>query len=235
MVMGHVGKVRSFKVSPRLLFWSIVFLALYFPFSIVVTNWWMDLKRETEEQRSRIDKLEQELFRSERSLFKFQQHVALLDGYIASLEMGKGLEGASDNGVEEENTISGTESATDEPLSDLVDIQRMTIDKDNRRLKVAFNLVNIFKGDEPVSGYVHVLASGRDRGNPWWEIYPRGEVEKGMPAKYRVGHPFIIQRFKPIRAQFHMRPGGPDSIRVVVYDEKGRLIYLGSFDVDEAS
>ncbi len=235
MVMGRVGKVRSFKVSPRILFWTLLFLALYFPLSIVVANWWVELKRETEAQKARIEQLELELARAERSLFKFQQHVALLDGYIASLEIEKDISGAaaSASHIDEKETTPETKPSSGEPVPSLVDIEQMSIQKERGGVKVAFNLVNIAEGDEPVSGYIHILASGDHRGSRQWAVYPRGEAEDGMPVSYRVGQPFIIQRFKPIRGRFDNFPGGgaPESIRVVVYDDKGSLIYNEPFDV----
>ncbi len=239
MVMGRVGKVRSFKISPRVVFWTLLFLALYFPLSIFLTHWWVELKRETEAQKARIVELELELARAERSLFKFQQHVALLDGYIASLEIEKGLQGnaASQTQVEEEETVEEDKPAPVEPVQGLVDIERMSIKKEGGGVKVAFNLVNVAGGEEPVSGYIHILASWDDGGRKRWKVYPRGEAEEGMPAGYRVGQPFIIQRFKPIRGQFDSRPAGgdPESIRVVVYDDTGRLIYDGAFDLENDS
>ncbi|MFO7785603.1 MAG: hypothetical protein ACQET7_13425 [Thermodesulfobacteriota bacterium] len=238
MIMGRVGKVRSFKVSPRVLFGALLFLALYFPLSIVVAHWWIELKGETEAQKARIEQLELELARAERSLFKFQQYVAVLDGYIASLETEKGLSGAAaSQTLADEEAALETRTTSEEAVPGLVDIDQMSIEKETGRVKVAFNLVNIAEDDEPVSGYIHILASGDDSGASWWEVYPRGEVEQGMPVNYRVGQPFIIQRFKPIRGQFDSRPGngGVESIRVVVYDDTGRLIYDGAFDVDGVS
>jgi hypothetical protein len=250
MVMGRVGKVRSFKVSPRVLFWTFLFLLLYLPLSVLVVNHWVDLRRETKTRKEAIDRLELDLAKAERALFKFRQHVTLLETYIESLESGQERRAAvpaemskPEPAAAEEPPLPQAEEAVEpdppEPeVQGLVDVQRMTIEPEGGAVQVSFNLMNITEGEEPVSGYVHILAAGDEDGSPWWKVYPRGEVaENGIPESYRKGQPFIIQRFKPIQGRFGAEPGRglPDSIRVVVYDDTGRLIYSESFEVNHAS
>lgn len=243
MIMGRVGKVRSFKVSPRILFWGVVFLVVYFPLSIVVFNRWVDLQRENEALMMRIAELDSDLARTERSLLQSQERVTLLlDGRNDSpgSEMWLPETVASPDLTEqqsEEAPDPETRLPTPEVLSGLVDIERMSIARERTRTNVSFNLVNIAGGGETVSGYVHILAYV-DRGEEtWWAAYPRGEVESGLPVDFDVGQPFIIQRFRPIRGSFDDRDGvgGPESILVVVYDDSGRLIYYDSYDVKDHS
>ena len=120
----------------------------------------------------------------------------------------------------------------------LVGVEQMAIERAEDAVQVSFNLTNVAEGGEPVSGYVHILASGKENGSPWWDVYPRGEVgEDGTPESYRLGLPFIIQRFKPIQGRFSPGPGRglPEAVRVVVYDDTGRLIYNEAFEVANAS
>lgn len=244
MVMGRVGKVRSFKISPAVLLWFALFLLVYLPVSVFVVNRWVDLRREAKKQEVEIERLELALASSERSLFKFKQHVTLLEGYITSLELEErqpAVEKAEEAGergqedLEESQVEAGTPQP--EPGGNLVGIERMAMERKGNTLEVNFNLVNVTEGEEPVSGYVHILATGEEHGSSWWETYPRGEVSEGFPKSYRVGQPFIIQRFKPIRGRFDIRSGrgGPESIRVVVYGDSGRLIYHQDFEVKNAS
>jgi hypothetical protein len=247
MVMGRVGKVRSFKVSPRVLFWTFLFLLVYLPVSVLVVNHWVELRRDVKVQEQEIDRLGLELARAERTLFKFQQHVTLLESYIDSMESGREQPEAvraseeTEPRVEEEPPQSQEEeeAAPSEPaVRGLVGVEQMAIEREEDAVQVSFNLTNIAEGEEPVSGYVHILASGKENGSPWWDVYPRGEVaEDGVPESYRLGLPFIIQRFKPIQGRFSPGPGRglPDAIRVVVYDDTGRLIYNEAFEVEHAS
>lgn len=243
MIMGRVGKVRTFKISPRVVMWAAVFLALYLPATALVVNQWADLRRERLERQERISELELELAQAERSLFKFQQHVSLLEAYIEGLEIEQESrleEAASGPAEEPPEEEPEKEQAEPEPVQQgLVDVERMSIAEEGDAVTVDFNLVNIDRGEDPVSGYVHIIArgSGRD-GRTWTEVHPRGETgENGLPDAYRVGHPFIIQRFKPIEGEFNVVPdrGKPDTIRVVVYDESGRRIFDNSYEVGNAS
>jgi hypothetical protein len=238
MIMGEVGRVRSFKVSPGIVLCALIFLALYFPFSVIATNRWVELRRESKAREVRLEQLESELAGSERALFKFRQHVNLLDDYIASLEGGKVRSGeAAHRGGARDAGPAGREGAEESagPVPDLVDVEQMNIEEQGDGIKVSFNLVNIAESDEPVSGYIHILASGAEDGDTWWEACPRGDVEQGMPVDHRAGQPFIIQRFKPIQGRFSTAPprGAPEFVRVVVYDETGRLIYDRAFDVKD--
>ncbi len=245
MVMGRVGKVRSFKISPGVLFWSALFLLVYLPVSVFVVNRWVDLRRETKKQEVEIERLELALARSERSLFKFKQHVTLLEGYITSLDLEErrpaAVETAEEPGTQEQEEPEEAQvqdkTPQPEPGGDLVGIERMATERKGNTVEVAFNLVNVTEGEEPVSGYVHILATGEEHGSSWWETYPRGEVSEGFPKSYRSGQPFIIQRFKPIRGRFDIQTGrgGPESIRVVVYGDSGRLIHHEDFEVKNAS
>ncbi len=246
MVMGRVGKVRSFKVSPRVLFWSFLFLLVYLPVSILVVNRWVELRREVKVQQQEIDRLGLELTRAERTLFKFQQHVTLLETYIDSLESGEEQRAAvqatdetAARVAEEQPEAPQEETEPPETVArGLVGVEQMAIERAEDAVQVSFNLTNVAEGEEPVSGYVHILASGEENGSPWWDVYPRGEVAgDGFPESYRRGLPFIIQRFKPIQGRFSPGPGRglPDAVRVVVYDDTGRLIYNEAFEVENAS
>lgn len=258
IIMGRVGKVRTFKISPRLIFWTLLFLALYFPASLLVFNHWVELRRTSRQQQERIAQVEEERAKAERALFKFKQHVSLLETYIVSLEEPKARPAAGaveapetadvaaeetparePNTVEKEPSQPQKEQGSDPEASapERVGVEEMAFTIDPGSIRVNFNLMNVDRGEDPVSGYIHILASGTRNGETWWEVYPRGGVENGLPASYRVGQPFIIQRFKPVQGRFDIRPdrGMPTTVRIVVYDDTGRLIYNMPFEVDHAS
>ncbi|MFP4035993.1 MAG: hypothetical protein ACLFUE_00590 [Desulfobacteraceae bacterium] len=239
MVMGRVGKVRTFKISPRVVLWAAVFLALYLPASVVVVNQWAELRRDRLEQQQRITRLELELEQAERSLFRYRQHVSLLEAYIDGLEVKRMTVEAEEAGDSARGPSQEGAEQPAEPVSGLVDVQEMSITDEERVVTVEFNIVNIEEGDDPLSGYVHIIAQGAGGdGRTWSDVYPRGEIgADGFPNAYRRGHPFIIQRFKPVKGRFEIDPekGEAESIRVVVYDDSGRLIFDQSYEVEHAS
>lgn len=246
MIMGRIGKVRSFKISPRLLFWSFLFLALYFTFSILVIHRWISLEKETRQHQTRMVELDSKLKETEKDLFRCRQDVAVLGNYIDSLEEGKdgavAPKEAPDVG-EEKTEEPPPEEATAEdlepvvPLAGIADVEDFEITREPGKVTVNFNLKNESQGEEPLSGYIHIIATGKFNGGSWWKIYPRGEMENDFPINYRAGQPFIIQRFKPVQGSFEYTPeqGAPDLIRVVAYDNNGNLIYDSSFEVDHES
>jgi len=257
MIMGRMGKVRSFKISPHVIFWSLLFLALYLPASVLVFNRWVDLRQTSRVQEARIDEIALKLEKAERALFKFKQHVILLEAYIESLEKqemkpaaetqqeGPAVEAppqepetvAAEPPQEAQQVREEEEAPPEEPASDIVDVEKLVFNIEPGLFLVDFNLTNVNRGEDPVSGYVHILASGTENGDTWWEVYPRGSVENGLPVSYRLGQPFIIQRFKPVQGRFDVGPEhrAPTTIRIVVYDNAGRLIYDTPFEVDHAS
>lgn len=86
MIIRRVGEVRSFKISPRILFWASLFFVLYIPTSVVVFNKYMQLNRENTTLLKQIEMLEEEVLNSEKILHRFQQHAALLEAYVHHLE-----------------------------------------------------------------------------------------------------------------------------------------------------
>lgn len=243
MIMGRIGKVRTFKISPRVIFLTLLFLTLYLPISVLVFNHWVDLRRTTRQQQARLDEIALKLERTERALFKFKQHVVLLETYIESMGTQESQSVDEPNhGAVVETPSQGAETAEEEAPPEasepeLVDVEKMAFSIEPGAFLVDFNLTNIDRGEDPVSGYIHILATGTENGETWWEVYPRGSVEDGLPVNYRVGQPFIIQRFKPVQGRFDMgsQRGAPTTVRVVVYDDTGRLIYNTPFEVDHAS
>lgn len=255
MVMGPIGRIRSFKISPRLVFWCFLFLIIYFASSILIIHRWTALERVASEQERLINlELEPSLREARRDLFKAGQRVALLKRHIESLEKERVKEltaaanerrepappqpeRASPPPAPPEEADGMEETPRMEPRSGVVDVEEMEIDRGEGTLRVHFNLKNIEEGPDPVSGYVHIIANGCPGGSSWHKVYPRGEVKDNFPSDYRAGQPFIIQRFKPILGRFEFTPGeGPAcGVRVVVYNEEGTLVYDSSFGMESES
>ena len=67
MIIRSVGQVRSFKISPHILFWAILFFVLYIPTSVFVFNKYMQLYRASSTQSRQIELLKEEISNSKRS------------------------------------------------------------------------------------------------------------------------------------------------------------------------
>ena len=89
MIIRSLGRVRSFKISPHVVFWAILFFILYIPFSVFIINNYVELRRANRTQSEKIDQLEKEIIEGQKNLHKFQQHVTLLEDYIRHMEEPK--------------------------------------------------------------------------------------------------------------------------------------------------
>ena len=98
---------------------------------------------------------------------------------------------------------------------------------------VSFKVVNLQPGDNPVGGYLHILASGKQSDAPKEWAYPQEKVVNGFPENYRKGLVFTIQRFKPIQGRFNLGQSSesPSSVRVLIYDQTGAIILQKDFEV----
>jgi hypothetical protein len=89
MVMGKVGKVRSFRLSRRLFVLALLFFAAYLPISAYLVNRYFDLSRANETQQVRIERLEQDLTLSANALSRSKEHILFLKDYISQMEKGE--------------------------------------------------------------------------------------------------------------------------------------------------
>ena len=244
MILGSVGKVRSFKISPRIVLFYYLFFLFYIPISIYIINSWFDLRQVIIAQSEKIKDLEEEISKSKRFLYRSEQHIALLEDYISNFEepQNRGGEPAKDKDLKEMAALQKVGQAVIEKDKEKgsmvgIDIRDMVIRKETSRMTVHFQVFNTKPDDDPISGYIHIVAMDKkaDPSKEW--IYPRGELRNGAPLNYRRGKPFLIKRFKPIRGEFNLKPGyqPPSYIKVLIYDRAGNLIFKEDFEVSNVS
>lgn len=248
MIVRSVGKVQSFKVSPRFLLLAAIFLIIYIPASIYVINLFLDQRLAFNAQTLKIKQMEKAAFKNKKNMHKLKQHVALLKDYIHRPEEGRKQGGGAPPRAQSEKTaekptadISVVESlaevgGAEEKSTEIVDIKDIRIRIENSEMKVDFKLVNVQPGDV-VGGYVHTILLGSDLNPPPEWTYPREPVKNGVPLNFRRGYSFSILRFKPIEGKFDLSASSdpPSLIKVLVYDRSGLLILEREFEVGEVS
>ncbi|MFH1349833.1 MAG: hypothetical protein ABII26_02745 [Pseudomonadota bacterium] len=244
MIIGSVGKVRSFKISNRLVFYTCLFFVLYIPISLLIINDWFELRRVMVIQSGQIKDLEKGISTSKKILYKSKQRIALLEDYIINFEERQEESERPTKGkdVKEPGSTQSTGQAPKEQVERTesnvtINIKNMVIQREKSMMTVNFNLVNTKPDDDPASGYIHVVAMDRkvDPTREW--VYPKVELQNGVPLNYRRGKPFLIKRFKPIQGEFILEPDSktPSYIKVLVYDQTGNLILKEEFEVGGAS
>lgn len=245
MIMGEVGKIRSFQLSSRLLFWGTFFMTVYILVSLFAVNLYLELRRTGINQREEISRLEAENASNVRRLLKSRQHVALLEDYVRRTE-GETEESLSPAKTTSTSEGSGTGTSSgirktgqEKPARDstIVDVVDLAVQREGARMTVNFKLVNTQQGDTAAGGYVHLIARDGKSSPPKEWPYPQEKLEKGIPANYRKGHVFYIQRFKQITARFNLGSSSesPTIIKVLVYDQAGELILEKAMEVGHGS
>jgi hypothetical protein len=234
MVAGRTGKVRSYGISPRLLFWAGLFLLAYLPLSVLAINRYLELRHGYAVQTKAVALLEKELEEHRRTLIRSNQHAAFLQDYVRLLEEA-GEQTVEASRPDKPAAKRGESSAGEKAprAQETVNIEDLAIQRQGSRMLVNFKLVNMQPGDSSVGGYLHILARGKQSDPPKEWAYPPGKAINGFPENYRNGQVFTIQRFKPIQGRFNLGQSleSPSSVRVLIYDQSGAIILQKDFEV----
>lgn len=244
MILRSVGKVRSFKISGRSIFWVVLFFLLYIPASIFVINSFFDLRYEFGKLSKRLNTQEKELSESKNNTLMAKQHVAVLEDYIKNLQ--ERWEQAGEQPEKGNLKDKKINSARDEMLAEkvqevrapvVVDTEDVVIQKEGSWMTVDFKLVNLQPGEKALGGYIHIIAESKKSNPPLLWTYPKEKLRNGYPVNFKRGELFIIKRFKPIRGRIDLDPRNspPSNIKVLVYDQSGVLILEKEHEVSNVS
>ena len=234
MVAGRTGKIRSFGVSPRLLFWAALFLLAYLPLSVLAINRYLELRRNHTLQSHAMAQLERELDEHQAALARSHQRTAFLQDYVRHLEEAA-VQGADALKLEKPAAKRSDGGPGDKAprIQETLSIEDLVIQKQGSRMLVSFKLVNLQPADSTVGGFLHILARGKPSDPPKEWAYPQGRTVNGFPENYRNGQVFTIQRFKPIQGRFNLGQSleSPSSVRVLIYDPSGAILLQKDFEV----
>ena len=244
MFMRSVGKVRSFKIAPLFLYLGAVFILLNISATIYFGNRFFDLRHTRALQTEKMEKLEAEASKNMKTINRNKQHMAILEEYIRNLESPTEGETSADTSIflqqrsTEPNPPTVAEHGMPEDTStQVVDIKDVVIKKEGSELKVNFRVVNLRELDNPIGGYIHMIAVGKDGYSPSAWTFPNEKLRDGVPEDFRRGQLFLIQRFKPIEGNFYLSEYAdpPSAIKVLVYNQTGTLLLEKEFEVGDGS
>ena len=250
MIVGKVGKARSFKTSSRFVFWTFLFFLFYISASVIVINDYFDKRRVSGVQSEQLIQLEYEIDNTKRELYRSEQHLALLEEYIYNSEKERETlkepeekeSKEPDEGITEEKTeLAADRGQVESPAKDVreksVEIRDLAVQIKGTKLIVKFRLFNVHQDETPMSGYVHIIAMDKQSDPPQFWTFPKVALRNGIPVNYKRGQLFFIKRFKTIRGEYFMgsKSESPSLIKVIVYNEAGTLILQKEFEVEYAS
>lgn len=213
MIFKNVGKVQTFKISSRLIFWASLFFLFYIVATIFLTNEYFDIYRINKMQAYKIDELRREIIKNTKILERSKQHIALLGDYIRENK---------EQIPEPMSKVDYTESS----LPKLLDIDELKIERDGSDITINFKIINRQLNEEPIGGYIFVIASvrGADQSKIW--SYPNSMLKGGFPVDYKKGRRFFIKRFTSISSKCTLSRSvdKPLILKLLAYDREGRLI-----------
>jgi hypothetical protein len=240
MIVGQVGKSRTFRISSRIITLTVIFLAAYILASILVFNGYFKELRANRMQSALLEELQEEIKETKRSLQRSKQHLFLLEEAIydigtqqkaptrvLSRRQRRPPEPAA---VAERQPVEAVEQATGVPR---VGIENLNFEREGEKFTVTFKLMNQDDEDSPVSGYVHMIAVDKASTPAEQWPYPEVALKEGRPENYKKGQLFFIRRFRSIKGEYLLDEDTetPSSLRILVYDHPGNLIFENEFEV----
>jgi len=243
MISRGLGKVRSFNISSRLLFWATVVLVLYMVFSAVAINRYFGELRSNTVQLDLLQQLQNEIEDTKKTLYQARQRLKFLEDYIGNSEgkQEKQVESPGpaiispvpSNPVIQEEALESPDVA--DPVEPVVDIKNLTTKRRGERLSVKFRLIKIRPDRDQIKGYIFMLATNGESEPPQLWTYPKAALKNGEPVNYKHGEFFKVRNYRIIRGKYFLdsKTETPSFLKILVYDESGKLILKKEVSIDK--
>ena len=249
MLIGSVGKIRSFKISRKLILYASIFFLIYIIVSLLIFYLYFDLAATYSAQSKKLEAQETELRDKTKSLEQNRLYVKGLEDYINTLrgetkdtdDTGK----TRDKPIQEDRPPAGAprvmEQTTTEQTKEAgkmhVDVRDIVFRRVDSDLILDFKIANNLSEQSPAEGFIHIIAMDENKECPSEWNYAHIKLLNGFPVDYQSGQQFLIQRFKPYQRKFEISPDSelPSYIRILAYDRSGQIILEKEFPVTNGS
>jgi hypothetical protein len=248
MISKGIGKIRSFSLSSHILYMSALFFVVYIIASIFVFHGYFDKLREAEDQSQKIQRLTKQLESTRMALYRSKQRLVLYEGHgqqdKTSDESSPSPLGNAETTAHDSNLAGSFEPAEgSEPQSESqsveakVEIQDPAIQREEERLTVSFKIAKTDESEEPLRGYIHIIATDKEADPPQYWTYPKVELRDGLPIDYKRGLLFIIKHFRTIKGEYLLdsNTASPLLLKILVYNQTGQLMIQKEFEVNNMS
>jgi len=244
MISRGLGKVRGFNISSSLVFWSALVLLLYLVFSTVaISRYFGELKSDTA-QSDLLQQLQNEIEGTKKTLYQARQRLKFLEDYIVNSQKKQKKQVESPgpeiispgpaNPVIQGKTLGRPDEAV--PATSVVDIKNLKTERRGGRLSVKFRLIKIRPERNQIKGYLFMIAANSESAPMQLWTYPKAALENGEPINYKHGQLFKVRNYRIIRGKFFLDSNSekPSLLKILVYDESGKLILNKEFSIKEA-
>ncbi len=242
MVARGTGRVRTFRISPRILLVGLIFFILYIPVSVLVINDYLIVREKQEAQRGQVSDLRADLDDARKMIFRYQQQVAILREQVQTDKAEPPATSIKDIARTQAPLPTAPQESTEGPstseeawrtiLPPTADIKDLAIYREGENLKVTFKIVNL-KDVGSLEGYAFVVALDPSNSPHGLWSYPQAVLQEGVPADPRNGFRFAIRNFKAITMSHGLGSQGdlPPILRILVYDRSGNLLRKEDMEV----
>jgi hypothetical protein len=235
MVVGEVGRVRTFQIS----LWAMAllggFLVVFVISSVAVINKYLGSLPLSQRQGDRVHQLETDIRSLRKELKRSRQYSTVLEKIITEQKVArqKSVSSSPEKPEALEQLPAQQVSAVAEKPKEDVGIEDVAITRDGTTLTVQFKLLRVSESASPASGHVYIIAMNGSTDPPQYWTYPKVALRDGVPIRYDRGEFFKIKRFRMIRGTYYMEEESdlPSSIQVLIYDTSGRLMLKQDFKV----
>ena len=244
MIARGLGKIRSFNISSRLLFWATLVFVLYMVFSAVAISRYFGELRSNTVQLALLQQLQDEIEGTKKTLYRARQRLKLLEDHIGNSQGKQGkqtesLEPGDINPVPakpviQEETFGSPDEA--DPVEPVVEIRNLTTKRRGEGLSVTFRLVKTMPDRNQVKGYIFMIAANSESDPPQLWTHPRAALKNGEPINYKRGQFFKVRNYRIIRGKYFLdsETETPSVLKILVYDESGELILKKEFSIEKA-
>ena len=250
MIFKGSGRVKGLRISSKVVFWLFLGLIFYFIASGAIIYEYLENRNTSREYLGELDILRSETGKMKKELFRARENIKMLEEHVNNLDGKSEKKEQAARPTSEKKPVPGKEPEIKEPQKkDIeqvkqveagdaeeirVDVRELNFQREGEKLNVAFNLINTDKNNNPVRGYIYMLASFGDPASPRIQAYPGAKLQDGMPVWYKGGYFFKIARFMQVKGEFKLAQAEefPSSLKVLVYDQTGTLIFEEEYDVD---
>ena len=241
MISRAPGKVRSFRISSKLLFGSILFLALLILGSFLCLYLYVDLLRTGIFQKELVEKAQDSPLNATNKTHAVKKHPEpaeeadrpksdpfTTDKNRNARQENPAAEKAG-NPLTAETGLRLLESGIPD---EKVGIEKIAISRDGEKLSVRFRVTNESPSHQRIEGYVFAIAMEEENDQPGLWSYPKTPLQNGAPVEYKHGQRFSIINYRNMRGAYTL--DSPDtkirSINILVYNEKGDCILNKKID-----
>ena len=243
MISRGLGKVRGFNISSRLLIWATVVFLLYLVLSAVAISRYFGELKSNSVQLELLQQLQDEIETTKKTLYRARQRLKFLEDYtgnpqgkqekqVESLE-SEMINPNPTNPVIQEETLERPDEAV--PAEPVVDIKNLTTKRSGERLSVEFRLIKIRPDRNQLKGYLFMIAANNETDPPQLWTHPRAALKNGEPINYKRGQFFKVRNYRIIRGKYFLEPETetPSFLKILVYDESGKLILKKEFSIEK--